>query len=50
MIDARRMEVFTAVYNKNFKKIKDVSALILKENSFDKILKEKFSKICHIYK
>lgn len=38
MIDARRMEVYTAVYDKEGKQIKDVSALVLEENTFSDIL------------
>jgi tRNA threonylcarbamoyladenosine biosynthesis protein TsaB len=34
MIDARRMEVYCAVYNKNLQEIKATEALILEENSF----------------
>jgi tRNA threonylcarbamoyladenosine biosynthesis protein TsaB len=38
MIDARRMEVFMAVYNKEGKEIIAPSALILDENSFSDLL------------
>ena len=34
MIDARRMEVYTALYDRNLTEIKPVTALILDENSF----------------
>jgi tRNA threonylcarbamoyladenosine biosynthesis protein TsaB len=34
MIDARRMEVFTAVYNEELNTVKEPHALILDENSF----------------
>lgn len=34
MIDARRMEVYSAVFGKNHNKIKDVEAEILTENSY----------------
>nr|MBK9653873.1 tRNA (adenosine(37)-N6)-threonylcarbamoyltransferase complex dimerization subunit type 1 TsaB [Bacteroidota bacterium] len=34
MIDARRMEVYTAVYNQNFETIVKVNALVLQEDSF----------------
>ncbi len=34
MIDARRMEVFTAIYNQNLQAIADPAAVILDENSF----------------
>ena len=35
MIDARRMEVFTAIYDKNLIKIKPPTALVLNEKSFE---------------
>ena len=35
MIDARRMEVYSAVFDSNKKKIRKVEAQILEENSFD---------------
>jgi tRNA threonylcarbamoyladenosine biosynthesis protein TsaB len=38
MIDARRMEVFTAVFNSAGDKIKETSALIIDENSFSDLL------------
>lgn len=38
MIDARRMEVFTAIYDKHFKIIKPPCALVLTENSFQEEL------------
>jgi len=38
MIDARRMEVFTTVYNDRLEETEPVSAIIVEENSFDKIL------------
>lgn len=38
MIDARRMEVYTAIFDTQFNKIKDTEALILQENSFDEII------------
>ena len=40
MIDARRMEIFTAVYDKNFTTLLPSSALILNSNSFENILAE----------
>lgn len=57
MIDARRMEVFTAVFDENFKQLTPVEALILNENSFEDYLSkdkvyflgnanEKFKSIC----
>lgn len=38
MIDARRMEVYTAVFDKKGNCIQPTSAMILKEDSFDKLL------------
>jgi len=38
MIDARRMEVFTAVYNRSLREIKAPFALIIDKNSFEDIL------------
>jgi tRNA threonylcarbamoyladenosine biosynthesis protein TsaB len=38
MIDARRMEVFTAIYNSNLEIIQQPKALILNESSFEKEL------------
>lgn len=40
MIDARRMEVFTALFDKNLTLIKEPFAAILNEESFSDILKE----------
>ena len=37
MIDARRMEVYTAVFDKSYQVIEQTSAKILDENSFDNI-------------
>ena len=34
MIDARRMEVYSAIFDKNYNKIKDVEAEVLTENSY----------------
>jgi len=39
MIDARRMEIFTAVYKKNMEKIIEPCAMIVDENSFADLLK-----------
>lgn len=39
MIDARRMEVYSAIYNNDLSKIKDVSADILTEESYSEFLK-----------
>lgn len=41
MLDARRMEVYTAVYHKNFEVKQEVNACILDENTFRKFLDEK---------
>ena len=38
MIDARRMEVFTAVYDKKLKEIMPPQAMIINENSFTELL------------
>jgi tRNA threonylcarbamoyladenosine biosynthesis protein TsaB len=38
MIDARRMEVFTAIYSKDLKIIKEPAAITLTEKSFDEEL------------
>lgn len=38
MIDARRMEVFTAVYDKSFREIISPCAMIIDGSSFDKLL------------
>ncbi len=40
MIDARRMEVYTAIYNTQLEEVKTVSAEIIDENSFSEELKE----------
>jgi len=40
MLDARRMEVYTAVYNTKFCKIMDTEALILEPNSYDEFLNQ----------
>ena len=37
MIDARRMEVYSAIYNSKLDKIREVQAEILTENSFEEI-------------
>ena len=44
MIDARRMEVYDAVYNSKLDKVKDVEATILDEDTYSKYL-EKFPMI-----
>ena len=40
MIDARRMEVYTAIYNSNFEMIEPISAKIIDENSFAHFLEK----------
>ena len=42
MIDARRMEVYTAVFDQNHNKISETEALIVDENSFDKITQKTY--------
>jgi tRNA threonylcarbamoyladenosine biosynthesis protein TsaB len=37
MIDARRMEVYSAIFDPNFNQVRDVEAQILDENSFSEI-------------
>ena len=39
MIDARRMEVYTSIYDASLKRIKEVHALVLDEKSFDSFQK-----------
>lgn len=46
LIDARRMEVFTAVYNRQMEQIETPSAMILDEASFEKLLQN--NKICFL--
>jgi len=41
MIDARRMEVYTALYDGNLNEIKPVQAIIIDENSYQEILSQK---------
>ena len=41
MIDARRMEVYTALYDRDFKKIKEIEALIVDESTFKNHLEDK---------
>ncbi len=41
MIDARRMEVFSAVYNQELKEVAPVTATIVDEKSFEKLLFDK---------
>ncbi len=40
MIDARRMEVYTALFNSKLEKVKEISAEIIDENSFNEELKD----------
>ena len=40
MIDARRMEVYAAIYDANLHKINDTAALVIDENSFEDLQKE----------
>ncbi|WP_397447519.1 tRNA (adenosine(37)-N6)-threonylcarbamoyltransferase complex dimerization subunit type 1 TsaB [Polaribacter sp. R77954] len=40
MIDARRMEVYVAIYNQNHQQIKAIKAEIIEENSFSEYLKD----------
>lgn len=44
MLDARRMEVYTAVFNSEYKEIRSIEAKILEENSYTSLLKE-----CKVY-
>ena len=46
MLDARRMEVYTAIFDTEFNKIKDTEALILQEDSFDVVLA---TNKCHFF-
>lgn len=46
MLDARRMEVYTAVFDKGFNTLKPTEALVLEEDSFEKYLKN--GKVCFI--
>ncbi len=40
MLDARRMEVYSAIYNSNYKQIRETQAQILDENSFSDYLEK----------
>ena len=40
MIDARRMEVYAAVFDANLQKINDTAALVIDENSFEELRKD----------
>ena len=41
MIDARRMEVYTAIYDSNMNIVSDIEAKIIDENSFQNILEDR---------
>ena len=40
MIDARRMEVYAAIFDANLNKINDTAALVINENSFEDLRKD----------
>ena len=42
MIDARRMEVYAAIFDENVNKIKDTEAVIIDENSFSDLKKDHY--------
>jgi tRNA threonylcarbamoyladenosine biosynthesis protein TsaB len=42
MLDARRMEVYCAIFNKDFSELVETSAVIVEEASFAKLLQERF--------
>ncbi len=46
MIDARRMEVYTQVFDNELNTVVDIKALVLDENSFSDILKN--NKVCFV--
>jgi tRNA threonylcarbamoyladenosine biosynthesis protein TsaB len=46
MIDARRMEVFTAIYNINLQEVKPAYAQVLSENSYEAFLTKK---VCYFF-
>lgn len=41
MLDARRMEVYSAVFDENLKQLRETQAQVLEESSFEKYLSEK---------
>ena len=41
MLDARRMEVYSAILDKNYQAIREIKAEIIDENSFSEYLKDK---------
>nr|WP_299031384.1 tRNA (adenosine(37)-N6)-threonylcarbamoyltransferase complex dimerization subunit type 1 TsaB [uncultured Tenacibaculum sp.] len=40
MLDARRMEVYAAVYDSNYKRLREIKAEVIDENSFQEYLSE----------
>ncbi len=40
MLDARRMEVYSAIYDKNYNKIREIKAEVIDENSFSELLEK----------
>lgn len=46
LLDARRMEVFTALYDNNLQQLKDVAAVIVDENTFAETLAQKNTVFC----
>ncbi|WP_431166699.1 tRNA (adenosine(37)-N6)-threonylcarbamoyltransferase complex dimerization subunit type 1 TsaB [Tenacibaculum halocynthiae] len=40
MIDARRMEVYSAVYDLNYNQVREIRAEIIDENSFEELLRD----------
>ncbi len=46
MIDARRMEVFTAIYDENLNEILSPTAMVLNENSYSAYLEKKIIFFC----
>jgi len=40
MLDARRMEVYAAVYDSNYRQLRDIKAEVIDENSFQEYLSE----------
>lgn len=46
LLDARRMEVYSAVYNQNYKEIRETKAEIIDNNSFSEFLSQ--GKVCFL--
>ena len=46
MLDARRMEVFTALYDRNLQPLNDVAAVIVDENTFAELLENHQTIFC----